>query len=276
MNKIDLHIHTNISDGLLSPEKVAFTAKKNGCDVIAITEHERVNDYRALEEKYNIRIIPGIEFNTSETNLHILGYAIEDIVAMTDRMKSLMLQNEIVCFEVIKRMQQDGFDISKEKIEEYLRQIGINFDIMDKRKIVKYLIHKGYSNSIIETYNKLIGKGQKYYVPNKKISPQDIIKLITSCGGISVLAHPKTLGLDDENLYIAIKRLKEYGLTGIEVINGKIDNNMFEKYKKIAMQLDLLETVGSDFHEEKIDSIGIEVDEKMYTGLVKKLIRTKN
>ena len=51
---------------------------------------------------------------------------------------------------------------------------------------------------------------------------------------------------------------------------------MFEKYKKIAMQLDLLETVGSDFHEEKIDSIGIEVDEKMYTGLVKKLIRTKN
>src|SRR5699024_12633950 len=106
------------------------TAKKNGCDVIAITDHERVKDYRALEEKYNIRIIPGIEFNTSETNLHILGYAIEDIVAMTDRMKSLMLQNEIVCFEVIKRMQQDGFDISKEKIEEYLRQIGINFDIM--------------------------------------------------------------------------------------------------------------------------------------------------
>lgn len=275
MQKVDLHIHTNISDGLLSPEKVVLNAKNNGCNVIAITDHEIINDYCYLEKKYNIKIVSGIEFNTSESNLHILGYAIEDIVTMSDTMKALMIQNEIVCFEVIRKMQQDGFDISKEKIEEYLKQVGITFDIMTKRKIVKYLMYKGYSNSIIETYNRLIGKGQKYYVPNKKMSPQEIIKLIKMCGGVSVLAHPTTLALGFDDLYKIIERLKCYGLSGIEVINKKFKNEIFEKYQKIAMDLDLLETVGSDFHDPEIDNIGISVDEKIYTGIVKKIVKRK-
>ena len=276
MKKVDLHIHTNFSDGLLSPEKVVLNAKKNDCDVIAITDHEIINDYSDLEKRYNIKIISGIEFNTSKTNLHILGYAIDDIATMSDVMKKLMIENEVVCFEVINKMNQDGFDISKEKIENYLKQIGINSDIMSKRKIVKYLIYKGYSNSIIETYNKLIGKGRKYYVHNKKISPQNIIKLIKMCGGFSVLAHPVTLGLDDRNLYSVVEELKNYGLSGIEVVNGRLKNQTFENYKKMALQLDLLGTVGSDFHEPENDNIGIEVEEKMYNNIIKKLVGSKN
>ena len=276
MKKVDLHIHTNISDGLLSPEKVVINAKNRGCNVIAMTDHEIINDYCYLEKKYNIKIVSGIELNTSEPNLHILGYAIEDIKTISDIMNSLMIQNESVCFEVINKMQQDGFDISKEKIEEYLKQVGINYDIMNKRKIVKYLMYKRYSNSIIETYNSLIGKGQKYYVPNKKMSSQDIINLIKMCGGVPVLAHPTTLSLDFDDLYIVIERLKSYGLSGVEIINKKNKNGMIKDYRKIARDLDLLETVGSDFHDPEIDNIGIGVDEKIYTGIVKKLIKSKN
>ena len=273
MKKVDLHIHTNISDGLLSPEQIVLNAKKNDCDIIAITDHEVINDFSNLEQKYNIKIIPGIEFNTSETNLHILGYAIKDIATISDITRKLMTKNEIVCFEVINKMKQDGFDISKEKIEKYLEQIGLITDIMTKRSIVKYLMYKGYSNSIVETYNTLIGKRQKYYVPNKKICTQDIIKLIVECGGVPVLAHPITLGLENKELYKTIERLKSYGLCGIEVINGKLKLDNLQFYKQIANELELLETVGSDFHEPRIDNIGIDVDESMYNDIVKKIVK---
>ena len=83
MSKIDLHLHTNLSDGLLSPENVIILAKENGCQTIAITDHELCENYELLSQKYDINIISGIEFNTSISNLHLLGYGIIDF----DKMK---------------------------------------------------------------------------------------------------------------------------------------------------------------------------------------------
>ena len=73
MSKVDLHLHTNLSDGLISPEDVVIKAKNNDCRIISITDHELLNEYDALAKKYNIDIISGIEFNTSISNLHLLG-----------------------------------------------------------------------------------------------------------------------------------------------------------------------------------------------------------
>ena len=72
MNKVDLHLHTSLSDGLMNPEDVVILAKQNECKVIAITDHELLSNFEQLEKKYDINIIPGIEFNTSVSNLHLL------------------------------------------------------------------------------------------------------------------------------------------------------------------------------------------------------------
>ncbi len=271
MNKIDLHIHTNLSDGLLSPEDVVKSAVREGCKMISITDHELLNDYSDLESKYEIKIVSGIEFNTSITNLHLLGYGMSDLQGITDEMTRLRLHNEKVCYEVIQRLKEDGFDISVDKILNYLESIKLSSEILDKRKIVKYLMFKGYSDSIIGTYNTLIGANQKYYVPNKKISPQDIIELVKQCNGITILAHPTTLNLCYDDLVEEIQRLQKSGLSGIEIINGKIKNEIFYKYQKIARELGMLETVGSDFHQPDIDRIGIEVDDNIYENIERKL-----
>ena len=271
MNKIDLHIHTNLSDGLLSPEDVVKSAVREGCKMISITDHELLNDYSDLESKYGIKIVSGIEFNTSITNLHLLGYGMSDLQGITDEMTRLRLHNEKVCYEVIQRLKEDGFDISVDKILNYLESIKLSSEILDKRKIVKYLMFKGYSDSIIGTYNTLIGANQKYYVPNKKISPQDIIELVKQCNGITILAHPTTLNLCYDDLVEEIQRLQKSGLSGIEIINGKIKNEIFYKYQKIARELGMLETVGSDFHQPDIDRIGIEVDDNIYENIERKL-----
>ena len=81
---------------------------------------------------------------------------------------------------------------TREYLKEYLYKIKLDCNILDKRKLVKYLMHMGYSSSIVDTYNKLIGKGQKYYISNIKLNPKEIIELVGLCGGRTVLAHPNT------------------------------------------------------------------------------------
>lgn len=271
MKKVDYHIHSNLSDGMISPEKIIEYASKNGCDEIAITDHEYLDNYVWLSKKYGINIVNGIEFNTACRNLHILGYDIKDIKELNEYLMSYKKYNEQICLDVIKKLEDDNFDISYDKIINYLESINLNCDILDKRKLVKYLIYKNYSDSVINAYNKLIGFGQKYYVPNKKIDVYDIIDLIKSCGGISILAHPYTLNLEDDILFEKIKELKAKGLEGIEIFNSRIKKGKELVYLNIADKLDLLKTVGSDFHDSSKEQIGVDIDDKIIYEFQKKL-----
>ena len=109
MSKVDLHLHTNLSDGLISPEDVVIKAKNNDCKIISITDHELLNEYDALAKKYNIDIISGIEFNTSISNLHLLGYAVKNFKLVDEEMRNLRIKNERVCLEVVELLKKDGF-----------------------------------------------------------------------------------------------------------------------------------------------------------------------
>lgn len=272
MSKIDLHLHTNLSDGLLSPENVIILAKENGCQTIAITDHELCENYELLSQKYDINIISGIEFNTSISNLHLLGYGIIDFDKMNAEMLSLRKLNEVICIEVIERLRKDGTEVSIKQLKDYLDSINLDSQILDKRKLVKYLIHMGYSSTIVETYQKLIGKGQKYYVPNIKLSPKEIIELVKSCGGKTVLAHPNTITKDNKMLLSIVDELKSLGLFGMEVKNDKMKLTQTEFYQIIAHRNELLETFGSDFHNPNTDYVGVEIEQEKYKKIHEKLV----
>ena len=119
MKNIDLHIHTTISDGNSTPEEVVKLALANNCHEIAITDHDIITDFTSLEEKYDIKIVPGIEFNTAVTNLHLLGYGIKDIDLIRQKMLALRTKNECVCYQVIALMEQSGYDISVDKVKAF-------------------------------------------------------------------------------------------------------------------------------------------------------------
>jgi len=276
MEVIDLHIHSNLSDGNNSPEEIVKLSIENGCKKISITDHEIVSDYTALEEKYGIIITPGIEFNTAVRNMHILGYGMKDITLVNNEMRRLRLMNECVCIEVIQMMKKDGYDISVEKVIEYLEQTRIDCEIIDKRKIVKYLIYKKYAISVINAYDTLIGADQKYYVPNKKLMPNEVIDLVIQAGGITVLAHPNTLNLSDRDLLYKIEELRKQGLSGIEIINGKMKLNNSSDLQDIARELDLIKTTGSDFHDPNVDSLGINTEDGIYDSFNNQIKLTKS
>ena len=237
---VDFHLHSNCSDGLLSPEELVKESLKNNCSIIALTDHD-------------------IEFNTSINKLHLLGYGIKKIDELNKKLYDLRKYNENVCIEVILKLQAAGYDISVEKVIDFLKNSNLEYKILDKRKLVKYLIYKGYVNNTHAAYQNLIGQQQRFYVPNKKMSPEEAINCIIECGGVAVLAHPNTINLDAADLEKEIKLLKDNGLTGVEVFNGKAKLN-YGLILDLANKYDLIQTFGSDFHNPEIDKIGIFIE----------------
>lgn len=275
MKIINMHIHTNISDGLLSPEETIKLAKTYNCDMLAFTEHETIISTEKLSKKYDIEIIPGIELNTTHRNLHLLGYGIEDLNLINYYLLNLKKENEIICLKLIRILKEKGYDISYEQVKRFIVNNNLNFDVLDKRKIAKYLFNKGYTNSYIEVYDKIIGFGTENYIPINKIDENEAIKLIENCGGIAVLAHPNTLELSIENLKEKVTSLKKSGLKGIEVFNNKLSYSEIKEYKKIAKELKLLTTYGSDYHGDSLDNFMIEVNNQKYKEIKRKIL-TRN
>lgn len=169
MEKIDLHIHTNLSDRDYDIKNIIQYSKVNNCFKIAITDHEVIRDYQNIGIKENINIINGIEFNSSEKGLHILGYGIEDIDNMSKYANNLHQENEWITFELVNKLEEKGIDISIEKLIKYLRQNNLIYTYLDKRHLLKYLISKEFAKDVYDTYKRLIVRGTELYSIKKNI-----------------------------------------------------------------------------------------------------------
>lgn len=271
MKTIDLHVHSNISDGELSPREIVEKAVQNQMDIISITDHDYIDSYESLEEEYKITILPGIEINTAVRNLHLLGYCMTNFDDLMNLIMEIKQDNEKVCLEVIKLLQSDFYDISEEKVRDFIKRIHAKDDVLDKRKLVKYLLDKGYAKSVLDAYRSLIGVGQKYYIPIRKIDPIEVINLIRSGGGYAVLAHPRSLNLDQDSLRELILNLEKNGLYGVEIENINNQQLNYAYYDGLLKDTDLLCTFGSDFHSKQ-DPFGVDIEEKYYSEIEKRLI----
>lgn len=265
--KIDLHIHTNNSDGELSSEDIFKIAQKNNIKVISITDHDYIDTYEHLDKKYNILTIPGIEFNTSYKKLHILGYGIKNIEYLKKYIDDLTRNNEDICLKVIDKLNKENFDIDIQKIKTFCKQNNLKYSYLNKKLIVKYLIYKRYANTVKEAYDKLIGRNAPFYYPIIKLEPKEVINLINKVDGISVLAHPSTI---DEKRNEITEELIKYGLNGIEIVNLSCPINERNNYEEVALKNNLITTYGSDFHD-KSQKIGVEVCSEKAKKLIKNL-----
>lgn len=257
MFKVDLHIHTNNSDGTLSIDDVLRLASKLNIQEISITDHDiigHLKNYRHLEQIFNIRIIPGVEITADISKMHVLGYGIKDFDAVESFFEQLKVQNVKKNRQTIDILQGEGVDISFEKVMSVSAS-----DLMTHRDIARYLVMSGYAKDSLEAYKKFIGKGNNAYVPSSKYTFEEVIRIIRESGGIAVLAHPYMLPryVDLEDL---IPRMKKSGLTGLEVYTKRHSKTQKDKLHKIAQKYDLLETAGSDFHNPTVDIMGIDVD----------------
>lgn len=244
MRVVDLHVHTNVSDGLLSPFQVVSEASESGLAAIAITDHDTMDGLpyaEAAGRKHGIEVVPGVELSAGYggTEFHILGYYCDP--------------NNPFLKKTLKAVRRSRYDRMMKMLEK-LKKLGIEIELKEVLQVVKgqmlgrphlaiTLCIKGYCKTPAEAFKKYIGFDGPAYVERMKFSPYDAIFMIRNARGIPVLAHP---GFYKEDKLIP--SLVRAGLLGIEVFHP--DHLMVSNYRymRIAKKYNLLVTGGSDYH----------------------------
>jgi len=251
MNKyIDLHAHTNYSDGELSPDELIKLAIKNNIGILAITDHDTIEGVKNITYKPdNIQIINGIELSAKIDvgTMHILGYDI-DIQNKDLNNKLIELKDNSVnsVLSVIEQIKKDyNIFFTYQELKEL---INANHNL-GRPDIARLLIKKGYVKTVQEAFDKcLIDAYNKIKGQKKGIHYSQCIDLILKSNGIPVLAHPKTLKLTDKELLLLLKDMIKCGLIGIEAYHSTHTKEEVSKYIEIANELGLVISGGSDYH----------------------------
>ncbi|WP_018211573.1 PHP domain-containing protein [Desulfitobacterium hafniense] len=246
---IDLHIHTIESDGSLSVAGVIQEAAGRGVRVLALTDHETTNgvpEAMELGQKHNLNIIPGVELITAfkGKEVHLLGYFSYAAMMHSDlqsRLKELRQQRTYLAFEMVKRLQKDGFTLKWAEVEKIANPEGA----VSKGHIMRAL-HE-HENGTVQwpVIAKLFQPYGIAYLPFLEHPFEEAVDLIYTCGGVPVLAHPGLLR-DDR----MVGELLSYRPMGLEVYYGYWEQReaLIQNYKTIAQDKAILTTGGSDFH----------------------------
>ena len=216
-NKIDLHIHTNCSDGLLSPYEIIDEALKVGVNTISITDHDTVDAYTekliSYAKEKHIKLIPGVEISTklNKVGYHVLGYNIDiNNKNLKDKLKSLKNARHDYLNNVAQKLEELGYILNTKKLSE--------IEIVTKAHIARDIIsNKENESLLLKEFNEIpnmgkfietiMNEGCPAYVKKESITPTLAAKLIRSAGGIVVLAHPVCYKYEDDVNIEEIKQL---------------------------------------------------------------------
>ena len=249
MGFVDLHVHSNASDGTFSSSQVVELAKNAGLDAFALTDHDTTAGVPEALEKgrdLNIEVIPGIEVSSSfdGTEIHILGLFVNSddpvLAAMLEKMRiSRDRRNE----KMLENLAADGISFTKEEL------CGDNPDtIITRAHIAHALVAKGICSGMDQAFKKYLQYGGRYCPQKEHLSPEEVVKTLISNGAFVALAHPFQYKFGDKKTEELIAHMADLGMKGLAVYHSS--NNKLEsmKLQEMAVRHHLLPTGGSDFH----------------------------
>ncbi len=239
---VDLHLHTNFSDGIYSPQELINKALEKNLRAIAITDHDTVEGIMpATTAGLNkIEVVPGIELSTKEEGIeyHILGYYIHfQQGTLIDFLKKMQEERRKRAEKILQCLQNIGLPIRKSE------KLILEKNSPGRMHIAQALEKEGYVKDWQEAFQRYLNPGCVAYVPRHRVTPEEAIDLIKKAGGISVLAHPGDLP-HREKIYSLIPR----GLQGLEVIHPHHTAEEQKKFLSLARNYSLIPTGGSDCH----------------------------
>jgi predicted metal-dependent phosphoesterase TrpH len=258
---VDLHVHSNASDGDYSPDQLMWEAKKRGISAIALTDHDTLGGLQIAENEAKvagIRFIPGIEINISWTGksvfgapglgpggeFHLLGLGIRSPTpAFLEAIAELSRRREARNREILDRMHELSIEASW---EELLALSGGHS--VGRPHFANLLISKKIVRNTAQAFSRYLKQGKPLYVPKAGLDFKEAAVLIRESGGIPVLAHPMSLYVAFGRLPDLVKKLQDYGLMGIEAWHPTAKPKSCRRIEKIGRSLGLYITEGSDFH----------------------------
>ncbi len=256
MSRIDLHTHSNRSDGTFEPIEVVRLASDRGLDVIALTDHDTtdgLDDAIAAGAELGVEVVPGIELSAEHerTSVHVLCYWMDPLHPD--------LQAEL------RRLRDERFRRGELMVEK-LRALGVPIEFEHVRRIAngativrphlaQAMVEIGAVPNEQEAFDRYLGDGRPGHVPKHALDPVDAVTLIRAAGGVCVLAHP---GMWGDQLSVPpelIERMASAGMRGLEVDHPDHPPEQREHYRSMAADLGLVATGGSDCHGTRYEPI---------------------
>jgi len=244
-DKVDLHIHSTLSDGLLSVKEIFKYASERKLKSISITDHDcadAVAEGVICAADTGVEFIPGIEISSNIGNydVHILGYFIDvsnvEFNQYLDNFKAARMKRAV---KMINLLARQGVRISIDEVKK--KSCGEN---IGRPHLAEVIVEKGYCRNFREVFDKYLGNRSKCYVKKFELSPRDAIKIIHNAGGLAFIAHPGYLKNDLDVLYDILNS----GVDGLETIHSSHGPADVELFRKIVKENKLLEVGGSDCH----------------------------
>lgn len=247
---IDLHSHTTASDGSLTPTELVMLAREVGLAALGVSDHDTVGgleEAEAAAAALGVELVPGIELSVDYPHgeFHLLGYYVDfRDTFFLGRVRYLQENRFNRNGVMLRKMQEMGFAVTMEEIaaESGGGQIG-------RPHMARALVKKGYAASVQDAFDRYLADGKPLHVPKVKLSPAEAIELVHAARGAAVLAHPKYMEYPTEReLAAELGRLKDAGLDGLECYYSQHTDAETQQYLRLAAELDLVVTAGSDFH----------------------------
>ena len=295
MKQIDLHMHTNKSDGALTPKQIIDEAVKANLQAISITDHDTIDAYNDETIKYakeqGIELIIGVEVSTKSDRcgIHVLGYNFdlnnEEFKQNLDRIRNA---RHDYLKAVAKKLESLNYKINVEELDKIksVTKAHISKDIIEneanKSELLKQFGHIPNKGEFIET---IMNENCPAYVQKVTVTPEEAAEMIRKAGGIVVLAHPVAYANEDnmtvEEVQQLINKMKPDGLEAYYIYTNKNNEyiNEIDKWLKLAKDNNLFSTIGSDFHikdghhaEIGMRNVGVKLEEETIKKILSNLI----
>jgi predicted metal-dependent phosphoesterase TrpH len=258
LTNADLHCHSVVSDGTLTPEALAERAKANGVDLWALTDHDEIDGQaRALAAAriQGMRYLTGTEISVTFANqtVHIVGLGFDaNNTALAEGLRRTRGGRRERALEMSDGLAKVGIHGA---YEGALKYVG-NPELISRTHFARYLVESGVCSETAEVFRKYLTEGKPGYVPHRWAKLQDAVHWVTEAGGMAVIAHPARYGFTPNEEYALFSEFKAHGGRGVEVVTGSHSSQDAVRYAETALEFDLAASRGSDFHsptESRID-----------------------
>jgi 3',5'-nucleoside bisphosphate phosphatase len=250
--RIDLHVHTTASDGLLEPTALVQAVRTAGVQVFSVTDHDTVDgldEAKRAADAAGLVFVPGVELSAywRTVEFHILGYFIDPASApLRAFLANTREARQVRLHAMVSRLQAMGMGVSADDVLTRARDGNVG-----RPHLARTLVDRGFVGSTDEAFARYLGADKPAYVPRPDVSVQQAIEAIRGAGGLASLAHPGLHNRDE-----AIPDLMAAGLAGLEVYHPQHAFGRAGRYRRLARRYGLLVTGGSDFHGAPVGDHG--------------------
>jgi len=255
----DLHCHSVVSDGTLSPEALASRAKSNGVQIWSLTDHDELGGQDRAQEAaqaLGMQYISGVEISVTwcDQTLHIVGLGIDHKnTDLVDGLYQTRYGRSNRAKAISQQLDQIGI---KNAYEGALQFVG-NPELISRTHFARFLVESGVCKDTNEVFANYLIEGKPGFVPHVWANLNDAVTWIRQAGGLAIIAHPGRYNYSSLQLTQLYEQFKDMGGQGIEVVTGSHTPDEYKTFAKVALQYGFLASRGSDFHDPEESHIDL-------------------